>query len=166
MGRIKYIDPYDVIECNINISPDGCWDWTGCLDKKGYGYISTLRWAKKLNVTRAHRFSYICFKGDFDRELFICHRCHNRACVNPAHLYAGTAKDNIGDMHRAGRNNNVSGEQHGRSKLKAIDAVDIKSRLLRGEKSRDIAKFYGVGEKCISKIKLGLRWKHIIVKEC
>ncbi len=81
----------------------GCWIWTGARDLGGYGVI----W---FNATRraykAHRLSYEMHVGEIRAGLFICHRCDTPACVNPAHLFAGTAKDNAIDSSHKGRRAN------------------------------------------------------------
>ena len=64
-----------------------CWLWTGPVNRDGYGYHSGL----------AHRLAYRLEHGPIPSGLMVCHRCNVRLCVNPAHLYAGTALDNARD---------------------------------------------------------------------
>lgn len=75
-----------------------CWWWTGALDGQGYGRV---RRDKVLHP--AHRLAWIDANGPIPDGLYVCHRCDNRKCVRPDHLFLGTAKDNTQDMIAKGR---------------------------------------------------------------
>lgn len=78
----------------------GCWLWTGCVTPKGYGYVGP----KVSSGSRfAHRISWEAANGPVPDGMFVLHRCDNPPCVNPAHLFLGTARDNTEDMVRKGR---------------------------------------------------------------
>lgn len=80
--------------------PDDCWLWTGALNMHGYGKIGI---SDELGPETAHRLSYEWAKGPIPAGLQVNHTCDVRNCVNPAHLYAGTAKDNTRDAIERGR---------------------------------------------------------------
>lgn len=78
---------------------DYCWVWTASLrGKTGYGVFKLNR-----KVIDAHRLSYQLHYGEIPKGLYVCHTCDNRKCVNPEHLFLGSAKDNWQDGFNKGR---------------------------------------------------------------
>lgn len=136
---------------NINDEED-CWEWTASTYNSGYGQF-------RLNnrMVGAHRLSYEHYKGDIG-EYHVLHKCDNKLCVNPRHLFLGTNQDNVDDKMIKGRQS--KGEVHGASKLTENEVKEIIS-LLPIMKGIDIAKQYGISRKHVSKIKTGKIWKHI-----
>lgn len=127
-------------------SPAECWQWQGGFKESGYGYLHYGR-----NV-RAHRVSYAIENGCLPPGLQICHRCDNPACVNPNHLFAGSAQENSHDCVKKGR--------HVSAMTKFTDKQVMAIRE-DNRNYRDIAKDYGVHDKTISYMKRGLSYKHV-----
>jgi hypothetical protein len=122
----------------------------------------------------AHRASWIIHNGKIPNGLFVCHKCDNKKCVNPDHLFLGTQKDNMKDKISKGRE--ARGKSHGSftrpektlkgesvhlSKLKNNDILNIRKLRDDGEKLLDIANIYGVTMSNISCICKNKTWKHI-----
>ena len=80
------------------IKSDGCWVWTGSTGPGGYGLFTVNGFTHK-----AHRLSYFLEYGPIPDKLLVCHRCDNRLCPRPDHLFLGTNQDNMNDMLSKGR---------------------------------------------------------------
>ena len=91
--------------------PDGCWIWKKKTRKNGYGQI-TYMWKGYRKHTSPHRLAYIIFRSRFDLienpQLFVCHKCDNKDCISPHHMFVGDWLDNA--MDDVLRNPNVSRE--------------------------------------------------------
>lgn len=108
----------------------------------------------------AHRVSWVLHHGPIPPGLLVCHRCDNPRCVNPEHLFLGTAKDNSQDMVRKGR---VSqGDRHPYAKLTTEQVVVIRKRAADGDDPGQIASDFGVSEWNVIHVIRRHTWKHVI----
>ena len=134
-------------------SDDECWRWHGATIQNGYGQIG-----RGSVIKYAHRVSYELSKGPIPEGLYVCHSCDNRWCVNPAHLWVGTATDNARDAINKGRIPTRVGEDASHVKLteKAVIA------LRKGEATpRQIADEFGVSWETAWCAKVGKSWRYL-----
>lgn len=130
---------------------NGCWYYTGCRDKWGYGDVNSL--GKHI---QAHRLSWKLLRGE-PGELDVLHRCNNAPCCNPEHLYLGTDKENARDRMEAGTQ--AWGEKL-RNKLTAEQVRAI--RAMKGVAvARIVAEPYGVDPGTITAIWRGETWQRL-----
>ncbi|KAA0117929.1 HNH endonuclease [Methylobacterium sp. P1-11] len=129
----------------------GCWLWTGTLHHDGYGQI------RIGGVTeRAHRLSYRLHCGEIPDGLGVLHHCDTRCCVNPDHLYVGTAQQNNADIDR--RDRRLKGAANAASKLSEKTVREIRASL---EQHTVIARRYGVTRQAIAAVRSGKAWGHV-----
>lgn len=77
-----------------------CWVWTASRDRSGYGKFGR---GRLRGWTKASRVSWELAHGAIPNGLWVLHRCDNPPCVNPGHLFLGTARDNNRDTAAKGR---------------------------------------------------------------
>ena len=135
-------------------SPGGCWEWTGRPEKSGYGAFRL----RNLNY-RPNRVAYFLSTGDDPLERLACHRCDNRKCVNPAHIWLGTCADNHADRDRKGRL--ARGERQHLAKLTAESVIEARRMCAAGAQAGSIARALGVHKTTIRCAVKRITWKHI-----
>lgn len=145
---------------NRHVKKGECWEWTGKVSARGYGTFQEKINGKKKDCT-AHRRSYEAFIGEIPKDLFVLHKCDNRKCCNPDHLFVGTHSDNMQDMLSKGRQNYPSGEQHYAKKLNNEDVFEIRKLDEKGFSHEEIGEKYGVNRATIWDIANKKTWCHI-----
>jgi len=136
---------------------DGCWNWTGLCMKAGYGEI----W-RHGTMVYTHRLSYEFHYGPISPGNLVCHKCDNRPCVNPDHLFLGSYRDNAQDMLAKGRGNPRRGEMANHAKLSASQVIEIREAYLSGKNTQvELAKIFGIHKRNIWMIISRKVWKHI-----
>ena len=131
---------------------DGCWPWTGALDRDGYGVFCYIG-----KVYKAHSMALRLDGRPVPKGMYACHHCDNPSCVNPAHLYVGTPLENSRDAKDRGRV--PVGEKHYLAKLTEKDVLEIRASDLTCAK---LAMQFGVSLSNISFIRTGKSWRHVV----
>jgi hypothetical protein len=92
---------------NTLMTDSGCQEWQGTRNNLGYGMVSFQKapGAKNRTTTTAHRKYYELCKGPIPEGMQVNHRCDNRKCINPDHMFLGDQLANIRDMMQKGRDN-------------------------------------------------------------
>lgn len=140
---------------------DKCWVWTGSKRPNGYGAI-------KINgkVESTHRVAWELTNGPIASGSCVLHKCDNRPCVNPEHLFLGSYSDNTKDAFKKGRAHlpvcHAIGESNPSAKLGLPEVLLIKKRLAQGEPYGSIAYNYHVCKTSIANIAKGKRWAKAI----
>lgn len=139
-------------EDKIFYSPDGCWYWTGAV-RGGYGVFAR---PSDYKLIAAHRFSYELYNEINPNDLYVCHHCDNKLCVNPNHLFLGTHQDNTDDMYMKGKGPNRKGESNPCAKLTMDQVTEIRKSSLT---FTELGKLYGVSRTNIHLIKHQMIWR-------
>lgn len=135
------------------LGPNGdCWEWKATKIWNGYG-----RFGLNKKGWLAHRVSWLISHGD-PGDNHVLHKCDNRACVNPNHLFLGTNYDNVQDRERKGRNIVRKGEDCGTAKLTEVEVIQI---FKSHETLAVLAERYNVAKTTICAIKTQQNWKQV-----
>jgi hypothetical protein len=142
------------------VAESGCWEWISGKDADGYGLFSGL--VDGTPYKRAHRWSWAFHNKEVIQKWGnICHKCDNPSCVNPDHLWLGTAMENQQDKHRKGRANTPFGEKIQGSKL---TEDQVRAILADPRPGSRIASEYGIAAGSVSDIKRRKSWAHLDVE--
>lgn len=155
----------------------GCWIWVGAQIPGGYG---SFRVDGCSAPAKAHRVSWMIYRGGIPRGQQVLHHCDTPSCVNPDHLFIGNNAANVCDRVAKGRSAKMFGETNNRwtggksllrgtlgvargervhgAKLTASDVAAIRDDR---RSQRDIADEFGVSQTLISQVKLRKVWAHV-----
>lgn len=149
----KLIDETYFLSRSKKNDETGCVEWTRHIATTGYG---TLKYRQKQWI--AHRFAWQFYRGAIPDGMIVCHKCDNRKCINPEHLFLGTTQDNVTDKMNKGRFVPCIGERSGTAKLSELQIKQILADLRPQTK---IAKSFGISQSNVSLIKSRLSWRHV-----
>lgn len=150
-----------------------CWEWTAALTTTGYGTMGS--GGKGGGMVYAHRFSYELHTGKSAEGLFVLHKCDNRTCVRPDHLFLGTQADNMRDKMSKGREARgvthgrttkpeatPRGVEHGNAILTDTQVRQIRRRYASGGFTQHrLSELYSISQGAISQIISRKSWKHL-----
>lgn len=150
MSKNNYVERFDA-KTKLNVVT-GCLEWTA---SKVFGYG---RCSFKGHRIYTHRLAWLIAVGPIPEKMHVLHKCDNRCCVNPNHLFLGTQLDNVHDAVKKGRH--PKGESNGQAKLTENDVLTI--RRARGVISqRALANKFNVSQTTIKDAQLKKFWKHV-----
>jgi len=129
-----------------------CWMWTAAKDHTGYG-----RFNIQQKTYAAHRLAWILTFGEIPTGLYACHKCDIRLCVNPAHLFLGTAKENTQDCIKKGR----FVEPKRLTKLTPEIVRNIRARYSQGIRQIKLCQEFNLPDDQICRIVNRSRWTNV-----
>lgn len=133
-----------------------CWEWGASKNRDGYG-----KFHNGIRHVSAHRFIYEETHGPIgDIKKLVCHKCDNRGCVNPKHLFLGSHKDNTMDAIIKKRWKPAKGEGSGRSRLKNKEVIRIR-KMYPQLTQLELAIKFGVSKSTIQGVVSNRYWKHL-----
>lgn len=137
----------------------GCWEWQAATRSNGYGAFGVMKDGRHV-VRGAHVVAYALANGVELPESCVLHRCDNRCCINPDHLFLGTQRDNIDDMRSKGRH--CYGVRRNNAALKDSSVAFIRSAY-RDEThtNAQLSDIFGVSPQVVSSVAYGRTWRHV-----
>lgn len=148
----------------VDRSEGGCWRWTAADNGNGYGVLRVPDSRGSWRIAYAHRVAWELANGPIPPGLFVCHRCDVRGCVNPAHLFLGTAAENNADKTRKGRGRHgvMWGETNPNAVLADREALAIRAEHGAGGVTQtELARRYGVAKQVVNGIVRGKTYQHL-----
>lgn len=133
-----------------------CWEWSGHLAPNGYGRITVTPHPRQ-QVESVHRVSWNIHHGDIPKGLCVLHKCDNKKCFNPEHLFLGTHQDNMDDKVKKGRQSRATGN----AKLSSFQVLQIREFLSMKIPMLQISKRMGIGEWSVAAIRDGLTYRSV-----
>lgn len=132
------VDPKVRFSKMFKVVESGCHEWTSTIHRDGYG-----KFYFRAKQMQAHRVAFILTFGEIPTGLHVLHKCDNRKCVNPEHLYAGTPKQNVEDKFaRCG--------WYGRMKYTQAQIDHCKCLRGEGKTQQEIADITGIPQTTVS----------------
>ena|SRR3990167_1953531 len=142
--------------------PYGCWEWVGSRNHGGYGIFSVTVGTYHARHVLAHRFALeLLTAEEVPDGVFVCHRCDNPPCVNPAHLFLGDRKANARDMVAKGREARGDNGRHGIAKLTPVAVISIRESYASGQRLRALTRQYGVSARTLLSLVRGETWRRV-----
>ena len=130
--------------------PLGCWSWTGKTDWAGYGILYVKQERLRAHVVAAE----LCDVDLGSDKPLVCHRCNNKPCCNPLHLYRGNESDNFRDCLNARR--------HPKQKLTYSQVLAIRRAKASGMlRTKDLARRFMVSRSTIQRTARGASYDWI-----
>lgn len=143
---------------NIVKTENGCIEWTSYKDKDGYGRMTVCTGGSNQEI-KSHRYALGLHLGKIiSPEINVCHKCDNRACVNPDHLFEGSQSDNIQDMIAKGRKATIKSIEVKNAKLTENDVLNIRNNNLS---INEIHEQYNMSKTRAWKVKNGKTYKDV-----
>lgn len=136
--------PEQRLHAHLTPAASGCLEWNGGKGRTGYGNIKIA--GKRVS---AHRVAWEIARGEIPRGMSVLHRCDNRSCCNPEHLFLGTQPENLADMRAKQRHKNPP---RPRMKLPARIICSVCERYAAGASQQQLADELGVSQPTISRV--------------
>jgi hypothetical protein len=133
-----------------------CHEWRGYTTKLGYGKI-------RLNGRSefVHRVAWQQSRGPIPAGFKVCHKCDNRRCVNPDHLFLGTQADNMRDMAAKKRRRGIGGQRGEKHHQAKITAEQVRAIRASEMTNAELATLYGLTRRYVWSVRHGTTWKHV-----